>query len=210
MRAKEKAYSYVKAGILDKSLEEGEVFTEGKIASALGISRTPVREALLVLEAESLVKLLPRKGFMVPESSPREIREVMEARILIEEFSADKVIEKRSEIARGLEDLLRRQSDFAGADDVGHFIELDRQFHYLMVSNCGNDLLIKFYETLREKQVRMGIQAVAYSSERVREVIEEHSSIVKAAEEGDAEELRASIRNHLNATLSILKEHAFD
>ena len=210
MRAKEKAYGYVKTGILDRSLGEEEVFTEGEIADALGISRTPVREALLVLEAEGFVKLLPRKGFMVPKSSPREIREVMEARILIEEFSANKVVEKRSEVVPRLDGLLWRQGEFAEADDIARFIELDRQFHYLMVSNCGNDLLVKFYETLREKQVRMGIQAVAYSPGRVREVIEEHSSIVRAAEEADEEALRASIRSHLSATLTVLKEHAFD
>ncbi len=211
MRAAEKAYEYVKSEILGRSFREGEFLTEGAIAETLGISRTPVREAFVMLEAEDLVQLFPKKGALIPTTSPREIKEVMEARSLVEVFATEKVVERRSQIAPKLRALLECQAQIdAQEGDVGDFIKLDRQFHHLMVDNCGNDLLVRFYEGLRDRQIRMGIQAVAYSPQRVAQVLEEHEAIVAAAEEGDAYELKRRVREHLDATLAILKEKAFE
>lgn len=211
MRAAEKAYEYVKSEILGRSFREGEFLTEGAIAEVLGISRTPVREAFVMLDAEDLVQLHPKKGALIPTTSPREIKEVMEARGLIEVFAAERVVQRRAQVAPKLRDLFECHARIAAQEgDIGDFINLDRQFHYLMVENCGNDLLVRFYEGLRDRQIRMGIQAVAYSSERVTKVIEEHEAIVVAAEAGDADELKRHVREHLDATLTILKEKAFE
>ena len=83
MSATENAYSYVKSRILNRSFPEGVFLTEGEIAKALGISRTPVREAFLLLKAEDLFQLVTKNGTLVPKIYQREIKEVMEARIVI-------------------------------------------------------------------------------------------------------------------------------
>lgn len=210
MSAVEKAYSYVKSGILDRSFGEGSFLTEGEIANALGISRTPVREAFLLLKAEDLVQLVPKKGTLVPKISLREIKEVMEARILIESFAAERLARMRGKIAPQLRTLLERQAEVAEDGEIEEFIRLDRQFHRTMVGNSGNKLLVKFYEGLRDRQTRMGIRAVAYSPERMKRVLEEHRAIVVAVEEGDADELKRSIHEHLDATLAILEEEALE
>jgi DNA-binding GntR family transcriptional regulator len=87
---------------------------------------------------------------------------------------------------------------------------LDRQFHRMMVSSSSNKLLVAFYEGLRDRQIRMGIRAVAYSPERMKRVLEEHRAIVVAVEEADADELKKSIHEHLDATLAILEEEALE
>jgi DNA-binding GntR family transcriptional regulator len=210
MSATENAYSYVKSRILNGSFPEGVFLTEGEIAKALGISRTPVREAFLLLKAEDLVQLVPKKGTLVPEISLREIKEVMEARVLIESFAAEKLARKRGKIAAQLRTVLERQAEVAEDGKIEEFIRLDRQFHRTIVSSSGNKLLVTFYEGLRDRQIRMGIRAVAYSPERMTRVLEEHRAIVVALEEADADKLKKTIHEHLNATRAILEEESLE
>ena len=163
-----------------------------------------------MLKAEDLVQLVPKKGTLVPEISLREIKEVMEARVLIESFAAEKLARKRGKIAPQLRTVLERQAEVAEDGKIEEFIRLDRQFHRTIVSSSGNKLLVTFYEGLRDRQIRMGIRAVAYSPERMKRVLEEHRAIVVALEEADAEELRKNIHEHLNATRAILEEESLE
>ena len=206
--AKQRAYEYVKSRIIDKSFEEGDFLTEVGIADDLGISRTPVREALVLLEAESFVELLPKKGAYIPRISPRDIREVMEARSLIETFAAERIVERRSELVPKLRESLEVQKKRMMEGKIDEFVEADRAFHYLIVSTAGNNLLARFYEGLRDRQIRMGIRAATYSTQRVEQVLEEHAAVVRAAEEGSPGELREAIRRHLDRTLSVLMAEA--
>src|SRR4051812_50188386 len=84
MSAKERAYRDTKARILDGSLPGGDLITEGQVADALAMSRTPVREAFLRLEAEGLLRLFPKRGALVVAVSPAEVEAVLEARELVE------------------------------------------------------------------------------------------------------------------------------
>lgn len=207
--AKQKAYEYVKSRIIDRTFKEGDFLTEVAIANDLGMSRTPVREAFLLLEAENLVQLMPKKGAFVPRISPREIREVMSARALVETFAAPMVVEARSEIVPKLRDSLEEQRRLLDDEKFDEFVEVDREFHYLIVSTGGNGLLTRFYAGLRDKQIVMGIRAATHSAERIKQVMEEHTAIADAAEEGDVEQLKSAIREHLDHTLSVLMEEAF-
>lgn len=85
--AAERVYAYVKKGVLDRSYEGGTLLTEGDLAGAVGVSRTPVREALLRLEAEGLLKLYPKKGALVLPVSAQEITDVVETRLLVEQHA---------------------------------------------------------------------------------------------------------------------------
>src|SRR5680860_948417 len=81
--ASARAYAHVKGGILDGTNAGGQFFTEGEVAEAIGVSRTPVREALLRLEVEGLVRLYPKKGAMVVPVSAQEAQDVVEARAAV-------------------------------------------------------------------------------------------------------------------------------
>jgi len=95
--AAERVYAYVKAAILDRVYPGGELLTEGELATAVGVSRTPVREALLRLEESGLVKLYPKRGALVLPVLPQEIEDVLEARELIETHAAAKVWPRRKQ-----------------------------------------------------------------------------------------------------------------
>src|SRR6478672_10064979 len=88
--ASERTYAHLKRSILDGTHAGGVLVTEGEVAEAVGVSRTPVREALLRLEAEGLVRLYPKRGALVLPVSPKEISDVLETRELVETFAAGK------------------------------------------------------------------------------------------------------------------------
>ena len=113
--AAERVYLHVKAGVLDRSYEGGTLLTEGDLAEAVGVSRTPVREALLRLEAEGLLKLYPKKGALVLPVSAQEIADVVETRLLVEQHAVAKVVGALPErlVAR-LEELLGRAARARG------------------------------------------------------------------------------------------------
>lgn len=90
--AAERVYQHVKQGVLDRRYEGGTLLTEGELAAAVGVSRTPVREALLRLETEGLLKLYPKKGALVLQVSAQEITDVLETRLLVEEFTVRRAV----------------------------------------------------------------------------------------------------------------------
>src|SRR5882757_6523092 len=90
--AKDRALQYVKAQVLTGAFPGGELISEGDVATALGMSRTPVREAFLRLEAEGLLRLYPQRGALVVPVSSDEAHAVIEARLLLEQFAATKVV----------------------------------------------------------------------------------------------------------------------
>src|SRR3712207_2902524 len=119
--AKDRAYAYVKERILDNAFPGGELLSEGEVAEALEMSRTPVREAFLLLEAEGLMRLYPKRGALVVPVSPGEVRDLMDTRTLIERVAARRVARDaggRDRVAQELQDLLDRQQEALDRDDV--------------------------------------------------------------------------------------------
>src|ERR1700723_3715846 len=90
--AKDRALDYVKTQVLTGAFPGGELISEGEVATALGMSRTPVRGAFLRLEAEGLLRLYPQRGALVVQVSPDEVRSVIEARLVLEQFATRKVV----------------------------------------------------------------------------------------------------------------------
>ena len=104
--AADRVYAQVKHDILAGDLPGGAFVTEGALAAQTGVSRTPVREALLRLEGEGLVRLYPKKGALVSPPTADEARDVLEARIVIEEWAARTVWPRRAELLDDLADEL--------------------------------------------------------------------------------------------------------
>jgi DNA-binding GntR family transcriptional regulator len=203
--AKKVAYDHVKAEVLAGKQREGEFLTEEAVAEVLGMSRTPVREAFVRLEAEQLLELLPRKGALIRPITYREIVEVMEVRQMIEQFAARRLLARGAAIAPTLEALLAEQRSLADAGDAEEFIECDRRFHTELVTAAGNALLAETYQSLRDRQLRMGVRAVVSSPARTRQVLAEHRQIVLAFEAGDPERAVRAIDDHLRTTLDVLR-----
>src|SRR5947208_11694169 len=121
MSATERAYGHTKARVLDGTYQSGSLITEGEVAEAVGVSRTPVREAFLRLENEGLLRLYPKRGALVVPVSAAEIESVMETRLLVERHAIEKIVRSRAPVAEALNAELRRQEALVGSGESGAF-----------------------------------------------------------------------------------------
>ncbi|MGH3379550.1 MAG: GntR family transcriptional regulator [Actinoallomurus sp.] len=203
--ATSRAYDHVKQAILDRAYPGGALLSEGEIATAVGVSRTPVREALLRLETEGLVRLYPKRGALVLPVSSQEITDVMETRELVETFTAG-----RADIGPALvEELSQRLTamrDHASAGDAKEFAHADRCFHRTLVAAAGNEILTQLYDSLRDRQLRMA-RLTASDPVRTADAIRDHTEILEAVRSGDRERIRTAIHQHLRTAGAALHGH---
>ncbi len=204
LTAKDRALDYVKNQILTGAFPGGELITEGEVADALGMSRTPVREAFLRMEAEGLLRLYPQRGALVIPVSPQEVRAVMEARLVLEQFAAGKVArqsaEARSDMSDRMATELARQRQTAAAGDLREFSDADRAFHAILIEAAGNSILHDVYGSLRDRQTRMIGESAVREPARVETILAEHSEIAEAVREGDLNRSLKAIEAHLAGT----------
>lgn len=205
MNAQDSTYRAVKNRIAALPRNEGVFLTEAEIAKEFGVSRTPVREALLRLEVEGLLKIMPKKGAFVPPVSDAEVEATMQARLLVERWAAARAARDGQALEGPLNALLEEQIELLSMDDPGDFIEADRRFHRAIVHAAGNPVLGEFYESLRDRQIRMGLRAVTSRPDRGKQVIDEHTAIVKALSAGDAAAAEQAVETHLTSTLAALR-----
>lgn len=203
--AKDRALDHVKAQILTGEFAGGELISEGEVATALGMSRTPVREAFLRLEAEGLLRLYPQRGALVVPVSPGEVRAVMEARLVLEQFAAAKVVRRGPAVRAVVFDRqsgeLRRQGEAAAAADWRAFLESDRAFHAITLEESGNAILSNFYSTLRDRQMRMIGESALREPDRVATIMAEHRGIAEALRDGDLARALRAVQTHLASTV---------
>ncbi|WP_335971937.1 MULTISPECIES: GntR family transcriptional regulator [Streptomycetaceae] len=197
--AAERVYLHVKSGVLDRSYEGGTLLTEGDLAEAVGVSRTPVREALLRLEAEGLLKLYPKKGALVLPVSAQEIADVVETRLLVEQHAVAKVVPAvPAGLIGQLEDSLAEQRAHAAAGDLAAFAVADRTFHAEIVRAAGNRILAHLYDQLRDRQLRMGVATMHAEPSRVAKNIVEHTEILQALRDGDERTAAIVVDRHVS------------
>lgn len=205
--AKDRAHDYVKRQVLTGAFPGGELISEGEVAAALGMSRTPVREAFLRLEAEGLLRLYPQRGALVVPVSSEEARAVIEARQVLEQFAAGKVIRRgpaaREAVFERLSAQLHRQRDAAVRSDWEEFSDADRAFHDVALQEAGNAIVAGFYSSLRDRQMRMNRELVMHE-ERVRTILDEHRLFADAVRDGDLERTEEMLRTHLASTMRTL------
>ena len=206
MSVAEQAYAFAKERILDGRYTGGELISEGDVAAGVGVSRTPVREAFLRLETEGLLRLYPKRGALVVPVSAAEVESVMETRILVEQFAIAKVIETEIDLASRLQEAISRQVELARRHDERNFVEIDREFHRIFVAAAGNPILLQLHDSLRDRQSRMMLAALARDAHRLQQVLDEHGALAEAVRTGQAELARQVLETHLQGTLKLLRE----
>jgi len=201
--AQDTVYRWLKQHVLSLPRHEGNFVTEAEVCRAIGISRTPVREAMLRLESDGLLQIVPKKGAYVPPITEAEVESVMQARVLVEDWCARRAALSNGALLPELTELMRRLGEMQQAPMA--FMECDREFHRAIVRAAGNPVLAGFYESLRDRQLRMGVTAIAASKERTGYVLAEHAAIVKALRAADPERAAAAMARHLSNTLAALQ-----
>ncbi len=210
--AADRVYQHVRAGILTRRHADNDLLAEGRIADETGVSRTPVREALLRLESEGMVRLLPKRGALVLPVSAQEWRDVLSTRELVETHCIRVVIESgrapmlSPALARSLADL----GEAAAAGDLTGYVSADRDFHAGIVASAGNSILSRLYGSLRDRQLRMGTANLLAEggfadSARLRRTIADHRAIADAiAREDVADAVRLTIEHLATAARSLV------
>lgn len=214
---RERAYRHLRDTVLVDPAVQGTFLNEVELATEVGVSRTPVREALLLLAADGLVEMVPKRGAYVPPLSGRQIKELMELRGLLEQHAASVTLAAGAVPLAAMRDALAAQERLietaqerlieAASDDAAQeFIEWDRQFHQALVDAARNELIARTYAGLRTRQVRVGVAALFRAADRQRAVCGEHRRIVDALAAGDEAAARAAIEDHLQITLRLFLE----
>lgn len=207
--AKDRVYAFVKERILDGGYPGGELLSEGEVAEALEVSRTPVREAFLLLEAEGLMRLYPKRGALVVPVSPAEVRDVMETRMLVERHTAERLAAggpAAAPVIADLHELIARQERLLDEGDLTGFVAADRAFHHAIVAAAGNAILTRISDSLRDRQRRMVAATVAREPELPRRFVEEHRGILAAIEAGDAAQAVRRVDEHLERSRARIEE----
>lgn len=194
---KEKAYDVLKDLIFTGKLQPGTMYNESRLAAKLGVSRTPVREALLELSREGMMCFIPGKGIMVQKITVEQVRDVYEIRRLIEGYVIKKVtpLMTSSDLSR-LRAIMVQQEKAAEKRDKQAFVKADRKMHFYLSSKLKNRQMDVVLLNLRDQIERMGIKAVE-SDERKELVIVEHYAILAALEKGNETEAYDQVIVHL-------------
>jgi DNA-binding GntR family transcriptional regulator len=203
--AAERVYVQVKREILGGALPGGSFVTEGGLAENAGVSRTPVREALLRLESEGLVRLYPKKGALVVPPSVEEAREVLEARVVIEEWAARAVWPRRADLVPALAAELKGMRATRTSGDVDRLVEHDRRFHEILVTAAGNAILTRTYQGLRDRQLTIAATQFRRDRERIDLAVAGHTRLLDILRTGTVDELVAETHTHVHTALAALQ-----
>lgn len=200
--AAETAYEATRTLILDGDFPAGSMVSEGDVATRLDMSRTPVREAFLRLQAEGWLRLYPKRGALVVPPEPGESHDVLEARVLVETASVRHAVGSApvsAALVRKLRALLDAQRAAHEAGDLKAFTENDLAFHRAIVAAGENAILTGFQDSLSDRERRMSTRSLWRRRDSSQLVLDQHSGLVDAISAGDPERFSALLRLHLSS-----------
>ena len=200
-------FNTLRQAILKGELKPGERLMEIQLANKLGVSRTPVREAIRKLELEGLVLMIPRKGAEVAEITRQDMEDVLEVRTALEELAVKDACDHITDAQ--LSELKKASNEFKKAllegKDLVTCADADMHFHDVILSATNNRRLIQMLNNLSEQMYRYRMEYL--KDERTHKtLIEEHDAIRRALKKHDKVKAGAAIRVHIdNQKRSILE-----
>jgi len=191
------AYGTIKQAILNMELRPGAHMTIEETAHELGTSRTPVREALLRLESEGLIRAVPRVGYYVAEISRRDLEEVFELRALLESYAAKRAtpLLTDDELAH-IDELLERGCAAVDKGNLREFLDFEAALHAAITSHAQNSHLSRVMMSLADLIYRERVMSIE-SIENVRLSCAEHTRLVQALHERNPEKAGTLMWEHI-------------
>ena len=201
----DRVYETLKAAILALDFEPGAILKKGAICDELGVSRTPVSDAIMKLETEGLVEVIPQSATRVSRMSMKEIREDAFLREALEVAAVEYAAEHRSEEMLGrMQRNLQMQVSQVADGDHEQFFETDREFHRLILDCCKVDRLQDTIRHVSNQMDRARLLLMPMPGRNV-DTIEEHRVIVDAIRTSDPTKARDAMRNHLRQLIKRLE-----
>ena len=198
-------FNTLRQAILRGELQPGERLMEIQLAQRLGVSRTPVREAIRKLELEGLVLMIPRRGAEVAEITRQDLEDVLEVRAALEELAVKDACEHITD--EQLQDLKKAANEFKRSlegTDLVACAEADIHFHEIIYAATNNKRLVQMLNNLREQMYRYRMENLK-DKRTYRTLVEEHDAIRRALKKHDKEKAGAAINVHIeNQRRSIL------
>lgn len=191
-------FNTLRQAILKGELAPGERLMEVQLAERLGVSRTPIREAIRKLELEGLVLMIPRKGAEVAKISEKSLRDVLEVRRSLEELAIELACQRMTE--EGIEELEEVQEEFRDAvikGDAMEIAETDEAYHDIIYKGTNNDRLVQILNNLREQMYRYRLEYIKDEDKR-QVLLFEHDNILKAIRQRKVEEAKTAMREHID------------
>ena len=195
----------VRSDIVSGRSGPGAMYSAPALATELGVSTTPVREALLELSNRGMIVPMRNRGFKVKASSLDDLENLFEMRELLERFAVVNVAESGLKDPEELTDLADDVAETVKSQDVRGYLEADRAFHAAFVSRAGNARLTKMVMSLRDDMRLFGIDS-AEGEERQRASVEEHYELIKLAVQGDAVAIAPLITRHIMSWQPIFRK----
>ena len=178
-------------------LKPGERLMEIQLAEELGVSRTPVREAIRKLELEGYVIMMPRRGTYVANLSIRDVNEVFEIRTSLESLASGLAAERiTDEELDHLQRLLVQIGMYIEQGDIEKIVEVDTEFHGLLYQASRNQRLIGIISNLREQLTQFRKTSMSFPG-RLKATLEEHRAIVDAIAQGDVKAAQKAAEHHM-------------
>ena len=188
-------------------LEPGERLMEVQLAEELGISRTPVREAIRKLEQEGYVIMMPRRGTYVSSVSVKDVKEIFEIRSALETLAAElatmRIEPDELDKLRAL--LTKIEGHIELKEGMDKIVKTDVEFHGLLYQVSRNERLVAIISNLMEQLARFRTLSMSYPG-RLKETLEEHRAMVEAIAAGDVDAARDAAERHMEqAEATLLK-----
>ena len=202
-----KVFNQLQNDILNGLYQPGESLIETKLSEVLGVSRTPIREAIRQLELEGLVRSIPNKGAIVKGISAQDIEDIYTIRMLIEGLAARWATEKiTAEELEELKEAIDLEEFYTTKNDISHLLQFDSRFHDIIFKASKSKPLMHTLSTFHH-HVQRARSISLNCPGRARLVLEEHKAILQAIIERDAEKAEKLTTIHVrNASMNLLKQ----
>lgn len=204
------AYNYIKNLILTHQLDANTLYSETKLSKELGISRTPMREALQCLSQDGYITVIPSKGFRIRQLSQKDMKETIQIRCAIEGFCTQCLANeyntsKGKQTIERLGEILKKQKESLSAnDDYESFINYDHEFHLVLVNYIENEEINHMFQRLMYL-IRLTTQSALEVEGRSIGTVDEHAEYYEKLKTGDGNEAYRILISHLMMPLNIVK-----
>ena len=199
-------FNTLRKAILRGELKPGERLMEIQLANKLGVSRTPIREAIRKLELEGLVLMIPRKGAEVAQITEKNMQDVLEVRKALEELSVQLACERIT--PEQVEEMKMAAEDFRKvlkSGDVTKIAEADVKFHDIIFAATNNQRLITLLSNLREQMYRFRVEYLK-QKECYPQLLEEHDKLIALISGGEVEEACELMGCHIDNQASTVSD----